>query len=229
LDLPAHICQGLGMDTLYATSGSTSFVAAILLEECEHPYTLELMALFPDGAGDASYARVNPWRQVPALATSQGLVTEVIAIAQYLDGVHPERAIWPSDPWQRVQAVRWYSCLATAIQPYVRCMVRPERFVGDDDNRIQALRAQIGRMLVEKLALVNDEIAERDWLAGKVFGPADALLVTTVGWVERMHLPIAKLGHLQAHAARCRARPAFERAVNRHGIVPNIVHVTRSG
>jgi glutathione S-transferase len=218
--------HGPRMDTLYAASGSTSFVAAILIEECEHPYTLELMALNPDGAGDAAYAQVNPWRQVPALATPRGIVTEVIAIAHYLDHHHPDRALFPTDPWQRTQAMRWYSCLSTAIQPYLRCLVRPERFVGDDAACVRLLREGVAAQLLAKLHLLDDEIAQRDWLAGDRFGPADALLVTIVGWVERLRLPLGSLGHLQSHAARCHERPAFERAVTRHGLKPNIVRAT---
>jgi glutathione S-transferase len=215
------------MDKLYAASGSTSLVAAILLEECEHPYTLEMMALNPDGAGDAAYAQVNPWRQVPAIETPHGIVTEVIAIAQYLDHVHPERELFPTDPWQRTQAMRWYSCLSTAIQPYIRCIVRPERFVGDDAACGRLLREHVAAQILDKLQLVNDEIAQRNWLAGDDFGPADALLVTIVGWARWMQLPLAPLGHLQSQAARCRARPAFERAATRHGIKPNIVKAPR--
>jgi glutathione S-transferase len=214
------------MDTLYAVSGTSSFVAALLLEECEHPYTLELMALYPNGAGTADYANVNPWKQVPALVTERGLITEVIAIAHYLDHVHPERALIPLDPWQRIQMQRWYSCLSTAIQPYVRCVVRPERFVGDDPARVRILGEHVGRIIFEKLALINDELGTRQWFVGHEFGPVDALLTTIMSWAERMRLPVKNLSHLQAHSERCRERPAFARAVERHGIVPNIV---RSG
>ncbi len=201
-------------------------MAAVLLEECEHPYTLEMMALFTDGAGGADYAQLNPWRQVPALQTDRGLVTEVIAIAEELDQMHPERALWPKDPWQRVQALRWYSCLSTTIQPYVRCIVRPERFVADNAVRARILREQVTRLIVDSLTLVDAELGDNAWLVGDEFGPADALLATIAGWVQRMRLPLASLNRLKLHAARCRARPAFARAIERHGIEPNIVSTT---
>lgn len=214
------------MDTLYAAPGSTSLVAAILLEECEHPYTLELMDLFKDGAGGAAYAQLNPWRQVPALHTSHGLVTETLAIAEYLDHAHPERRLWPAVPWHRIQALRWYACLSSALQPYVRCIVRPERFVGNDAERASSLREHVARLLVEKLTLVDAELGERSWLAGDEFGPADALLVTMTGWVQHMRLPVASLDQLRDHTARCRARPAFQRAIERHGAVPQILRTS---
>jgi glutathione S-transferase len=214
------------MDILYAASGSTSLVAAILLEECEHPYTLETMELYSDGAGGANYAKTNPWRQVPALSTDRGLVTEVIAIAEYLDQKYPARSLWPKDGWQRVQALRWYSQLSTAIQPYIQCIVRPERFIGTSPDGCRLVREHVARLIVGKLALVEAELRQRDWLAGDDFGPADALLSSMLGWVQLMRLPIAPLGQLRAHALRCRARPAVVRAIERHGTTPSIVRKT---
>jgi glutathione S-transferase len=211
------------MDRLYAVSGSTSLVAAILLEECEHPYTLELMALNPEGAGDATYAQLTPWRQVPALVTSHGLLTEVIAIAHYLDWQCPRRKLLPQDPWQRIETLRWYSCLATAIQPYVRCLIRPERFVGEQAEYTRAIREHTAQLIVAKLGLLDAQLANRQWYVGDEFGPVDALLVTMTGWAERLRLPIEPLRHLLEHAERCRARPSWQRAADRHGLVPNIV------
>ncbi len=210
------------MDTLYAASGSTSLVTAILLEECEHPYALRMVPLYPDGAGDQEYAGLNPWRQVPGLATERGFLTEVLAICEYVDQHHRERALLPGDPWERIQAVRWYSCLSTAIQPYVRCLVRPQRFVGDTPEAMRALREATARHILARMTLVDRELQQRPWMAGNLLGPADVLLAVMVGWLELMRLPLAPLTTLLEHRERVRCRPAFERASQRHGIVPRI-------
>lgn len=214
------------MDKLYAASGSTSLVAAILLEECEHPYTLQMMELYADGAGGAEYAQLNPWRQVPTLQTDRGLVTEVVAIAEFLDQTHPARALWPKDGWQRVHALRWYSALATSIQPYIQCMVRPERFLGNTTDGCRAMRDHVAGLILGKLGLVDTELCDSNWLVGDDFGPADALLATMLSWVQRMRLPVVALPRLAAHAERCRERPAFVRAAARHGVTPNVVRET---
>lgn len=211
------------MDTLYAASGSTSLVAAILLEECEHSYTLELMALYPEGAGGTDYAKLNPWRQVPGLLTKQGLITEVIAIAHYLDRMHPERELLPLDAWQRTQSFRWYSCLATGLAPYVRCLVRPERFVGNEPALSRILGRHVVELLLQKLALIDNELAQKRWFVGDTFGPVDALLAVLFGWVTQLHMPVDSLVHLKEHHEHCLTRAAYVRAVDRHGAVPNIV------
>jgi glutathione S-transferase len=105
-------------------------------------------------------------------------------------------------------------------------IVRPDRFVAGVADRARIFHEQVARLIVEKLALVNTELEQRDWLVGDEFGPADALLATTWGWVQRMRLQLSSLGRLQANAARCRVRPAFARAIERHGIVPNVVGTT---
>jgi len=60
----------------------------------------------------------------------------------------------------------------------------------------------VARSIVDKLGVVDVEIADRDWFVGDKFGPADPLLVTIAGRSERLHLPMSSLAHLATHAAR---------------------------
>lgn len=65
---------------------------------------------------DAHVAR-NPLAQVPVLSVDDGHLSQSLAIIEYLDEVHPEPPLLPSDPFVRAQARSLAEVVNSGIQP----------------------------------------------------------------------------------------------------------------
>src|SRR5258708_8487620 len=72
------------MYILYYSPGSCSLIVHCLLEEFGVPFELKRV----DAASKDEYRKLNPKGKVPALATPDGVLTECVAIVQYLCDLH---------------------------------------------------------------------------------------------------------------------------------------------
>jgi maleylpyruvate isomerase len=69
------------------------------------------------------YRRVNPQGLVPALLTDEGtLITQSLAIVEYLDELHPEPSLLPENP----EAKAFSRSIALAIASEIHALLPPE-------------------------------------------------------------------------------------------------------
>ena len=54
---------------------------------------------------DEDYLVKSPMGKVPCLETDQGFISETLAIAEYLDGVQPEKPLLPTEPFRRAKTL----------------------------------------------------------------------------------------------------------------------------
>lgn len=165
----------------------------------------------PENRG-SDYLRVNPQGLVPALVTDQGaLLTQSIAIIEYLDELQPEPPLLPRDLEHRalVRAV------AIAIAAEIHALV-PPRIA----KRLAALPGMTPAGLVdwnrhwttEGLEAVNQLIAGRaqgPFIGGDQPGLADILLFPQVLGAERMGLDLSQWPAIAAVYANLKAVPEF--------------------
>lgn len=88
------------MYTLYYSPGACSLIIHVLLEELGVAFELQKA----DGKSTEYRARVNPKGKVPALGTPQGVITESVAIAEYLCDHHGDgRLLGKAGSWERAR------------------------------------------------------------------------------------------------------------------------------
>jgi glutathione S-transferase len=78
------------------------------------------------------------------------------------------------------------------------------------------------RSAVDKVALRLGQLATqmdgKDYIANNTFSVADIYLFVVLSWLERVHVDIAQWPGLQAFAARIKARPAVQAALQAEGL-----------
>ena len=75
-------------------------------------------------------------------------------------------------------------------------------------------------MADERLADLSRALAERDYLVGNAFGPADILMSTVLDFAQNEIALFARYPVVAAYRERCRARPAFKKALAKQGEGP---------
>ena len=98
---------------------SASYRVRAALHWKELPFEYLPIHLVKDGGkqNSAAYRKVNPMGHVPALDHDGFLLTESMAIIQYLDDIFPGKNLFPSEPRERAEVTRICELINSGIQP----------------------------------------------------------------------------------------------------------------
>ena len=64
-----------------------------------------------------SYKRLNPEGMVPSLVCNNQVITQSLAILQYLEDMYPSPSLFPKEPLQKAQAISICEMINSNIQP----------------------------------------------------------------------------------------------------------------
>lgn len=158
----------------------------------------------------------NPQGLVPALELDDGQVlTQSLAIIEWLDGAYPNPALLPDDPVLKAQVRAFALAIACDIHPLqnLRVLQYLKRSLGQDQA---GLDTWCGRWLGEGLAAC-EAIAVRhtgrgDYCFGATPGLADVFLVPQLASADRFGVGLEAMPRLRAIRAACEELPAFRNA-----------------
>jgi maleylpyruvate isomerase len=166
--------------------------------------------------GDA-YRALNPQMLVPSLVTAGGTVlTQSLAIMEYVDEIHPEPPLLPGDPLARARVRAISQAIACEIHPLNNLRVLNDlrtRFGADD-----AVVAAWFRHWVNETFAPLEEMLARDKATGTFChadrpGMADVCLFAQVISNRRFDVDMAAYPTIGRIHAACAALDAFVRAL----------------
>ena len=192
------------MLTLYHAPLSRSSRIVWLLEELGAEYELAITDIpRMDGKGAPDPGNPHPDKKVPALVDEGVLITESIAIVQYLTDKFPAADLGPRvGDAKRGPYLSWLAYYAGVIEPVLMAGV-----AGLADNPI------LQRTFRDRAAMdrrILGALEKGPYILGGEFSGAD-ILVASMGQFQRTMLPAGKL--VDSYLERCNARPALARAM----------------
>ena len=196
------------MLTLYHAPLSRSSRIIWLLEELGADYAIKITNIpRQDGTGAADPANPHPDKKVPALVDDGVLITESIAIVQYLTDKFPAADLGPriGDP-KRGRYLSWLAYYAGVIEPVV-CLEVAGLAANDVMQRAFRDRTAMDRQILAALEA-------GPYLLGEKFSGAD-ILVASLGQFMRTMLPAGAV--VDSYLERCSARAALARAFAKDG------------
>ena len=186
--------------TLFHAPNTRSTGVLTLLEELGADYELKVLSMKAGDLRKPEYLAVNPMGKVPAILHEGALVTEQIAIFQYLADLYADRGLAPQmgDPL-RGPFLRWLAFYGASFEPAVvdRALKRepaPQGMApyGDYDTMMKTL---------------TDQLARGPWILGERFSAADVLWGAALAWTTMFGI-VTVTPVIQAYIERANARPA---------------------
>ena len=163
---------------------------------------------------DPAYLVKNPLALVPALETDDGaIITQSLAIIEYLDDAHPEPALLPETAVRRAQARAFAATLASEAQPFMN--LRIQKYLKNEGGFDDAqLSDWLNRWPGGAMKAAEDMARSHggDFCVGDSPTIADCCLVPQMFAAARFGIDLAAFPTLQAINERCIAMPAFEKA-----------------
>lgn len=155
------------------------------------------------------YLAMNPQGLVPTLELDNGaLLTQSLAIVEWLDETHPNPPLLPADPLQRARVRAFALAIACEIHPVqnLRVLAAVRELGGE-----QAGQDWAKRINEEGLAACEKMIANEPgpFCFGAQPTLADICLVPQLGNARRFNVDVSAFPRLLQAEAACRALPAF--------------------
>jgi maleylacetoacetate isomerase len=163
-------------------------------------------------AGEQSaedYTAVNPQGLVPALETEQGVLTQSLAILEWLDETHPEPPLLPRDPFERATVRAMALAVACDIHPLNNVRVQKALAAAGVD---EASRGAWSRRWIEDGFRALETLVARHgqgWCYGESPTLADCCLVPQLYGAGRFSVDMTPYPALAAVGARAAEHPAF--------------------
>ena len=162
-----------------------------------------------------AYQAINPQQLVPALAVGSTVLTQSLAIIEWLEETQPDPPLLPAEPLRRA-AVRAFShAIAMDIHPLgnLRVLSHLAETAGWDAD---AVRGWARHWIAEGLAaceLLLRGQGDGPYCFGETPGLADLCLVPQLGNARRFGVDLAAFPRLAAVDRHCAGHPAFAAAV----------------
>ena len=198
---------------LFYKPGACSLASHISLRESGLDFTLvgvDLQKKVTETGED--FLQTNPKGQVPTLQLDDNTVlTEGVAIMQYIaDSVADRQLLAPVSSISRYRTLEWLNFIATELHKGFTPLFRPDT---PEDYKPTA-RA----LLDKKMAYIDSELADCEWISGSRFTIADAYLFTVLRWAFAVKLEMSGYKNIAAYMARVAARPAVAAAMAAEGL-----------
>ena len=193
---------------------SAAFRVRIALNLKQLPHEMQSIHLTRDGGRQWSpqYRAINPQARVPALALSTGeVLTQSLAIIEYLDEVYPEPPLLPADAVQRAQVRAAAQLIACDIHPLNNTAVLNyvKGTIGLDQA---ATEAWYRNWILLGFEALEAMIKPGPYSFGTHVSVADICLVPQVFNARRFKVPLDEFPKLLAVEAACMKLPAFDKA-----------------
>lgn len=194
---------------------SASYRVRIALNLKGLPYDLQEVHLVKDGGQQhaADYVVLNPQGRVPALAEGSHVLTQSLAILEYLEEQYPEPALLPQDPVLRAKVRAAAHTIAMDIHPLNNLSVLQylQQTLSVDDEQKQAWYAhwiQIGFRVLE----AQLQPTAGPYCFGKQLTFADVCLIPQMYNARRFNVDLHDCPTLQRIDEQCMQLDAFAQA-----------------
>jgi maleylacetoacetate isomerase len=158
------------------------------------------------------YRAINPQMRVPALKLDSGeVLTQSLAIIEYLDEVDPQPPLLPRDPVERAKVRALALAIACDIHPLNN--LAPLRYLKNELGQEQSkIDAWYHHWILDGFEALETMVRPRPYASGSEVTLADVCLVPQIYNARRLKVPLDRFPKLVAIDAACAKLPAFEQA-----------------
>jgi len=178
------------------------------------PYEMDFVHLTKDGGRQhsAEFNAINPAKLVPALRLDSGdVLTQSLAIIDYLDETHPQPPLLPGDPVQRAKVRAVALTIACDIHPIdnLRVLQYLKRTLKHEQSDIDAW---YHHWIIQGFNAIEAAIAPGPHCFGAQVTLADVCLVPQVFNARRLNVPLEAFPKIVAVESACLKLAAFDKA-----------------
>ena len=204
---------------LYYSPGACSLVPHIALEEAGADFIPQRTVLASGEHRTPEYLKINPHARVPALDVEGRVITENVAILNYLASRFGAVGSVPLDvPLAAARCNELLGWFASTVHITFAQIWRPERFTTDTDFYPAIVAG--GHEAIRTNFAEIEGLVGHGWVVDGHFTAADSYLLTFFRWGKRIGKNMSAYPRWAAHSERVVQRPAVQRALATEDYTP---------
>ncbi len=171
---------------------------------------------FPPRVREPDYFAVNPTATIPTFVDGDLKLVESMGICEHLAETHGgnDLVVRPEEP-DRPYYLQFVLMGEATLVPHLTKIVR-YRMVEPRERRLPQATEDGANDYIDRLKHVANRLEGRDWMAGDRFTMADISVGYAVHLGAFLRLGERMPGEVMAYLERIRARPGFQRALERN-------------
>jgi glutathione S-transferase len=155
------------------------------------------------------YLKINPKHKVPALVVDGKILTENVAIHQWVHRTFPGAKILPADPWDELQAISLHAWCASGIHPYLSRINNPAK-VCDAAGASGSVIKFATETLFENFRIGDDMLAGRGYFFDHFTAP-DAHFFWCCRRATQLEVDLSGFPNVAAHFKRMQERRSVKK------------------
>jgi len=186
--------------TLYYSPIACSLVPYVSLLEAGASFDVQVVDFYKGGHLTPEYLRLNPKHTVPVLVIDDQVLTENVAILQWIATTYPQSNLLPVDGLRKFEAIAFLAWCASGIHPHLTPNALPQRYCdlpGSEDS----VRRCAQKLLREKFAIAESLLSDREWFFDK-FSLADIYFFWCFRRAGIFKVELTEFTQCHAHFAR---------------------------
>ncbi len=205
---------------LYFAPGACSFVPHCLLEASGVEFEPAMIKLHKDEQNGPEYLAINPRGQVPVLVVDGVVITQIVAICEYLHQTFPELLFFPKAALEKAKALETLAWMNNSVHTTFTHVFMPGKFTTDEaaQSAIKSHAQGLYANLLTELQAMVVELKNQQWLSGSNFGALDAYAITLLRWGGIAGVDPLSLPELWAHVQKVALHPPVARVIERERI-----------
>lgn len=191
---------------------SASYRIRIVLNLKGLPWEYRSVLLNRGEQKQAEFLARNPSGLVPVLDTGSVSLSQSVAIAEYLEEVHPDPALLPKNPLERARVREIMAIISCDVHPLqnLRVLNWLREELGADEQKVTAwIHRWISAGFGAIEGLLERSDSKGDFCVGTTPTLADALLIPQMYNARRFALDLEPFPRLRAIDAHCQTLAAF--------------------
>jgi len=204
----------LRLYSYWRSSASHRVRIALQLKGLDYEYVAVHLAADGGAQYSAAYRTLNPQSRVPALETADGVLTQSMAIMEWLEETYPDPPLLPATAGGRARVRAMAQLMVADVQPLQNVSVTNylHEKLHLDDAAIEAWRrAWVGRGLAA-LEEMLERSAPGEFCVGAHPTLADACLLPQCASAHRFGVDVSAYPRIARIEQACNAIGAFQRA-----------------
>ena len=203
---------------LYYTPGTVSLAAHIALDMSGINYQAVAIDFSKAEQKGEQFLAINPLGRVPALITDEGVITEVIAILNYVSKNAVDRTGLlaksnAQNSFFKAKVDAFNSFLSSTVHVGHAHLWRSERWATQADSKADmAIKAT--QNMQEYFELIEQKLFIGPWVQGEQFSSSDILLFVITRWLEGDGVDPTQFEKVNSHYAKMLEIPEVTSLVN---------------
>ena len=191
---------------------SCSYRVRIALHLKNLPFEYKAISLLKKEQS-TKYKEINPEELVPSLVHGSQVITQSMAILQYLDMIKPQPTLFPKQAFKKARVISLCEVINSSTQPLhnLRVLKYLKKNIGSSWDKNKWLQTWIskGLLTVEKKM---EENRESVFAVGKSLTAAEVCIIPQLYTARRFNVSLKNYPRLLAIEVLCKALPAFKKA-----------------